>query len=587
MKPTRLFDFLAYQSNNFSQSDALAAKEQGKWRTYSTDKCLELSHKVSKGLLALGVEPGDNVAMVSTNRPEWNFVDHGILQIGAVNVPLYPNISKQEYKYILEHSEAKYIFVGNKELYDKVKPIVPEVETLEGIYTFDEIQGAPHWKEVIKAGKDKSDKEVEQLKEKVESDDLATIIYTSGTTGTPKGVMLTHHNIVSNVNTCTPLLPIDEQCRALSFLPLNHVFERMITYLYMANGISIYYAQSKDTIADDLKEVAPHIFTSVPRLLEKVYEKIVSKGMALSGIKRALFFWALRLGLNFDFDRTGWLYQTELKIANKLIFSKWREALGGNVKAIVSGGAALQPRLARVFTAAGIPIMEGYGLTETSPVIAVNRFEEKDRKFGTVGPIIDGIEVKIADDGEILTRGPHVMKGYYKQPELTKEEIDEEGWFPPGDIGEFENDRFLKITDRKKQVFKTSGGKYVAPQPLENKFKESMLIEQIMVVGEKRKFVSALIAPSFENLKEWCKKKSIEVDDKKSMIEHPKVKAKFDEIVDELNQNFSHTEQIKKYVLVPDEWDVSTGELTPTLKVKRRAIMKKYEDVIENEIYNE
>ncbi len=587
MQPKRLFDFLQYQAQEFPQNDTLAAKEKGEWRTYSTQDCLKLAHQVSKGLLALGVQPGEHVALVSSNRPEWNFVDLGVLQIGAINVPLYPNISEKQYEYILNHAEVRYIFVGNKSLYDKVKPVEDRVDTLQEIYTFDEIEGATHWHKLLKTGEKKDEEEVQQLKDQVKGEDVATIIYTSGTTGTPKGVMLTHRNILSNVTSCSPLLPVDDQHKALSFLPLNHVFERMITYLYMANGISIYYAESKDTIADDLKAVQPHIFTTVPRLLEKVYEKIVAKGMQLSAVQRALFFWALRLGLNYEFERTGWKYRLELALANKLIFSKWREALGGNIKAIVSGGAALQSRLARVFTAARIPIMEGYGLTETSPVIAVNRYEVENRCFGTVGPKLEEVEVKIAEDGEILTRGPHVMKGYYKQPDKTKKVIDEDGWFHTGDIGEWVEGKFLKITDRKKQVFKTSGGKYVAPQPIENKFKESMLIEQIMVIGEKRKFVSAIICPAFDNLKDWCRRQDIQWTHKEEMIEHPKVQQKYDELVEELNQNFSHTEQIKKYILVPDEWDVSTGELTPTLKLKRREVLKKYADIIEEQIYNE
>jgi len=456
------------------------------------------------------------------------------------------------------------------------------VPSLTAIYTFDKIEGADHWTKFLNVADEINHKEIDNSRKSIKPDDLATIIYTSGTTGEPKGVMLSHNNIISNVVACTPLLPIDKQHRVLSFLPLNHVFERMLTYLYMSQGVSIYYAESMETIGENLKDVKPHLFSTVPRLLEKVYDKILAKGLDLHGIKKTLFFWALNMGLEYEYNgKNGWWYETKLKIANKLIFSKWREALGGNVITIVSGSAALQPRLARVFTAGNIHVLEGYGLTETSPVISVNRYEEYDRHFGTVGPIIDDIEVAIAQDGEILCKGPNIMLGYYKRQDLTDEVIDKEGWFHTGDIGTFIDEKYLKITDRKKEIFKTSGGKYVAPQLVENKLKESYFVEQLIVVGEYKKFVSALIMPAFDNLKEWCEKKGIKVSSHAEMVGHPTVIERYEKVMEKYNPNFNRVEQIKKFKLVADEWSVNSGELTPTLKLKRKIILEKYKEEID------
>ena len=586
MNVSRLFDFLTYQNKNYPKADAFAAKEKGTWKQYSTQDAIQKANKVSLSLLKLGIQPDDKIAIVSNNRPEWMFVDLGILQIGAVNVPLYPTISPDEYKYILNHAEIKYAFVSDKELFDKVNTAKAEVPSLKEIYTFDDVPGAKHWSEFLKEGEGGDIAKVEELKAKVKEEDLATIIYTSGTTGVPKGVMLSHHNIASNVKTCLPLLPIGSESRALSFLPLNHVFERMLTYLYLYAGVSVYYAESMETIGDNLKEVHPHFFTAVPRLLEKVYDKIVAKGADLTGIKKSLFFWALELGLKYEIGKDmGFWYNFQLKLANKLIFSKWREALGGNIVAISTGSAPLQPRLAKVFTAAGITVLEGYGLTETSPVVATNLMDINSRRVGTVGPVIEGVEVEIAEDGEILIKGPNVMMGYYKNEEATKEAIDHENWFHTGDIGCFEDGRFLKITDRKKEIFKTSGGKYVAPQTIENKLKESSLIEQIMVVGEYQKFVGALIVPAFEALKKWCQENKINYTTDEEIVKNPKVIDEYERIVNAFNPNFSKVEQIKRFKLVPSEWTVETKELTPTMKPKRRVIMEKYKHLVD-EIYN-
>lgn len=583
----RVFDFLQHQYEKYPKSDALASKVDGEWVKYSTHEYLTTAHKVSVGLMKLGIQKNDKVAIISPNRPEWNFVDLGMQQIGAVSVPIYPTVTTEDYKFIFEDSGCKVVFVANQELYAKAKEAAKGNPNIKDIFSFDSLSGVKHWKQLISGISDKDIAKVEPLKAAVTSDDLLTIIYTSGTTGTPKGVMLTHANLVSNVTNCMPLMPVDYQCTAFSFLPLCHVYERMLNYLYLATGLSVYYAESMDTISDNLKEVHPHMFVTVPRLLEKVYDKIVAKGSELTGIKKALFFWALELGHKYELDtRMGWWYTTQLKIANKLIFSKWREALGGNIKVIVSGGAALQPRLAKVFSAAQIVVMEGYGLTETSPVIAVNRLEEGDRRIGTVGPIIPGVEVKIAEDGEILSRGSHIMKGYYNRPDLTAEAIDSEGWFHTGDIGEWVEGRFLKITDRKKELFKTSGGKYIAPGLMENKFKESRFIEQIMVVGDGRKYPAALVVPAFAFVRDWCKLKGIEAGTNEEIIATREVKDRIQKEVDELNEGFAQFERIKKIELLPHEWTIPAGELTPTLKLKRKAILAKYASQVEK-LYNE
>jgi long-chain acyl-CoA synthetase len=518
------------------------------------------------------------VAIISTNRPEWNFADFGASQLGCVTVPMYPTISESDYKYILNNSEAKVVFVETLEIYQKIAAVKNDVPSLKHIYSFEHIPSLAMWTELTEIGRtNPAPDKLAELKNLVKPEDLMTLIYTSGTTGTPKGVMLTHNNIMANIRSSQNLFPFAAGNKVLSFLPLCHIFERMLCYLYHYKGIVIYYAESMETIGDNLKEVKPKAFSTVPRLLEKVYDKIVAKGHGLSGIKKKLFFWALDLGHKFELGRAnGSWYHTKLKIADKLIFSKWREALGGEVEIIVSGASALQPRLARVFTAAGITVLEGYGLTETSPVISVNTPDESGRCFGTVGLVVQDVTVKIAADGEILCKGPNVMQGYYKLPEATKEAIDSEGWFHTGDIGKFVDDKYLKITDRKKEVFKTSGGKYIAPQPMENKFKESPFIEQIMVIGENEKFPGALITPAWDYLKDWCTKNGIAFSSNEDLIQKPEVIAAYQKEVDFYNNEFGSWETIKKFELIPNDWSIDGGEMTPTLKLKRKPIMTKY-----------
>ncbi len=580
---TRTFDLLSNQLQQFPQPDCLAAKVNGSWVKYSTQQVQEYANQVSLGLLKLGVGKNDKVAIISFNRPEWVLADFGIQQLGAISVPMYPTITVEDYHFIFSDAEVKLIFVSDSNLYHKVVAATKGMPSIQGIYTFDEVEGAKNWQEVLALGKNENEQQLEPLKAAVQPNDILTIIYTSGTTGNPKGVMLTHNNLISNVKGTMPYVPVNDTHRALSFLPLCHVFERMLLYLYFRIGVSIYYAESIEKVADNLKEVKPHLFTTVPRLLEKIYDKIVATGMELTGVKRKLFFWALDLGLKYDTQADqGWWYNQQLALANKLIFSKWREALGGNVKVIVSGGAALQPRLARVFWSANIRVMEGYGLTETSPVITVNRYEPENNMIGTVGLPIDGVEVKIAEaDGEVLTRGPHVMKGYYNKPELTAEVMDADGWFHTGDIGEMIGGKYLKITDRKKEMFKTSGGKYVAPQSIENKLKESVVIEQAMVVGSGEKYAAALIVPSFMGLRDWASYKGIEYTSDADMLTKPEVLEKYKREIANTNESLAQYETIKKFRLVPQMWTVESGELTPTLKVKRKVIMANYKDVIE------
>ncbi|MDX5443200.1 MAG: long-chain fatty acid--CoA ligase, partial [Hymenobacteraceae bacterium] len=521
-------------------------------------------------------------AIVSLNRPEWVMVDYGIQQLGAVSVPMYPTITEEDYRYIFNDAEVKLIFVSDRTLYNKVMAATAGIEGIQAVYTFDEVEGANHWSELTNKAAGEDPAQLEKHKEAVKSQDLLTLIYTSGTTGNPKGVMLTHNNLISNVRSVTPYVPVNEHHRALSFLPLCHIYERMLSYLYMSVGVSIYFAEGMETIADNLKEVKPHVFTTVPRLLEKVYDKIVAKGMELTGVKRGLFFWALELGLSHDIrGNNSWWHNFQLNLANKIIFNKWREALGGNVIAVVSGGAALQPRLARVFWAANIRVMEGYGLTETSPVIAVNRHDPKDNMIGTVGPLVDDIEVKFGPDGEILTRSASVMKGYYKRPDLTAEAIDPDGWFHTGDIGEWVDNRYLKITDRKKEMFKTSGGKYIAPQAVENKLKESVLIEQAMVVGDGQKFPAALIVPNFLALQDWCAHKEIPYTTDAEMLDNKDVQEKYKREIAKTNKSFAQYEQIKKFELLPNAWTIESGELTPTLKLKRKVLNERYRNLIE------
>ena len=583
MDVRRSFDILAYQLANSPKSDAFAAKIAGQWVPTSTQQLQDEANLVSLGLIALGLKRGDKVAIISMNRPEWMLADFGIAQIGATSVPMYPSITVEDYKYIFTDAGVRAVFVADKKLFDKVNEATAGLDIpVENIFTFDKIDGARHFGELLELGKKGQPADLEALKTAVEPDDLLTLIYTSGTTGSPKGVMLTHDNILSNCRNAQRFVPVTKDDTALSFLPLCHIFERMVTYLYMINGVSIYYAENMDVIADNLREVKPQIFTTVPRLLEKVYDKIVAKGHELEGIKKSLFFWALDLGLKFDTQKDqGFFYNTQLALANKLIFNKWREALGGNLRCIVSGGGALQPRLARVFWAAGIHVMEGYGLTETLPVIAVGGYEPENNMIGAVGPLIDNMEVKIAADGEILTKSASVMKGYYNKPDLTAEVFDAEGWFHTGDIGELVNGKFLKITDRKKEMFKTSGGKYIAPQVIEGKLKEDPLIEQAMVVGADQKFASALVIPSFTDLNGWCKRNGVPTASNEELIKNEKVVEMYEGLVKKYNQSFAQWEQVKRIVLLPELWTVESGEMTPTMKVKRKVITEKNKDVIE------
>jgi long-chain acyl-CoA synthetase len=583
---TRLFDFPYYQMEKLPLEKALVTKKDGQWVATSTKEYLDKANAVSRGLLRMGVQPNDKIAVISmTNRTEWNIVDIGILQLGAQNVPIYPTISEDDYEYILNHSEAKYCFVSCEEVLEKVLSISSNLKKLNEVYSFDELGNCKNWTEVMELGADDSNQdEVEKLKEAVKPMDLATLIYTSGTTGKPKGVMLSHNNIVSNVIASEVRVPFEAGGTALSFLPVCHIFERMILYLYQYCGIEIHFAEGLDKISDNVKEVKPDVMTVVPRLLEKVYDAIIAKGTLLNGIKKKLFFWAVELGLKFEpYDANGWWYKFQLGIARKLIFSKWQAGLGGNLACMVSGSAALQPRLARVFAAAGMPVMEGYGLTETSPVISVNDQRNRGWKIGTVGKIIDDVEVKIAEDGEILCKGPNVMMGYYKDPERTAEVMTGD-YFHTGDIGEVDADGFLKITDRKKEMFKTSGGKYVAPQLLENRFKQSRFIEQIMVVGEGEKMPAALIQPNFDFIREWAKRHNITVGENSDLVKNEKVIARFQEEVDLSNEDFAKWEKVKQFRLTPDVWSVEEGHLTPTMKLKRKIVKEKY-IALYNEIY--
>ena len=584
----RLFDTLYYQQSNNPRKDALASKINGEWIPLSTEEFVKDVNRFSKGLLKLGIKPGDKVALISNNRPEWCIADLGTLQIGAIDVPIYPTISIDEYKYIFNHAEIKICIVSDEELLQKVIAVEGAVPSLQKIYTFNEIAGAEHWSAILKEGDSGDQAEVDKLKEQVKTEDLASIIYTSGTTGTPKGVMLSHKNILSNSISSSGRLPNLENAKSLSFLPVCHIYERMLIYLYIYNGVSIYFAESLETIGDNLKEVQPDIFSAVPRLLEKVYDKIMAKGSELTGIKRKLFFWAVELAEEWEpYARNGAWFEFKMTIARKLIFSKWKDGVGGRVKAVASGSAALQPRLARIFNAADIPIMEGYGLTETSPVVSVNQMDGRGFMIGTVGRVLPDQEVKIAPDGEILVKGPNVMMGYYKDQEKT-DEVLKDGWFHTGDIGEFvgEKEDFLKITDRKKEIFKTSGGKYVAPQPIENQIKSSLFIEQVMVVGEGKKHPSVLVVPDFEALTPWCKRHDIDCYSHDTMIADDKVKEMLWQEITERTEHLGNWEKPKKMELCNAAWGVDTGELTPTLKLKRKKILEKYGHLVDK-IYAE
>ena len=577
---TRLFDFPYFQLNKFNLDKALVSKKNGEWIATSTQEYLDKANAISRGLLRLGVKANDKVAIISmTNRTEWNICDIGILQTGAQDVPIYPTISEEDYEYVLNHSGASYCFVSCKDVLAKVNAIKHNVPTLKEVYCFDEIDGCQNWDKVLELGADTSNQnEVEERKNTVKTDDLATLIYTSGTTGRPKGVMLSHKNILSNALNSAARLPINlGHSKSLSFLPVCHIYERMLLYMYQYCGTSIYFAESLETISDNLKEIQPDVMSAVPRLLEKVYDKIYAKGADLTGLKKKLFFWAVDLGLEYEpYGQNGALYEFKLKIARKLIFSKWQEALGGNLKAISSGSAALQPRLARVYNAAGIPVMEGYGLTETSPVVSVNDMRQSGFRIGTVGKLLADTEVKIAQDGEILVKGPQVMMGYYKDEEKTNEVL-KNGYFHTGDIGEIDTDGFLKITDRKKEMFKTSGGKYVAPQVLENFFKQSQFIEQIMVIGDGEKMPAAFIQPNFEFITEWAKNKNLDLGaTPEEQITNSTLIEYIQKEVDKFNIKFGKWEQVKRFELTPDVWSIEAGHLTPTMKMKRKIIKAKY-----------
>ena len=579
---TRLFDFPYYQLETYDLKDAFTSKASGKWEVITTQQYIDQANQISRGLIKLGVKPNDKIAVISsTNRTEWNILDIGVLQIGAQNVPIYPTISKEDYEYVLNHSEAIYCFVSDEEVLQKINKIKDKTN-LKEVYTFDDIEGEKNWNEIRTLGKDESSQHlVEELKDNVKETDLATLIYTSGTTGKPKGVMLSHKNVVSNVLSAVKRVPLDYgNSKALSFLPICHIFERIILYLYQYCGVSIYFAESIEKLSENAQEIKPQVMTAVPRLYEKIYDKIILKGEALTGIKKALFFWAVNLGLRYEPNgANGWWYEKKLGLARKLIFSKWQAALGGKLKLMVSGSAALQPRLVRVFTAAGMPIMEGYGLTETSPVVSVADQRNKGFKVGTVGKVIDGVEVKIAETGEILVKGPNVMLGYYKDPEKTASVI-KGGYFYTGDKGEIDGEGFLKITGRTKEMFKTSGGKYVVPTLLEGELKQSLFIEQVMVVGEGEKMPAAILQPNFDFIKEWIKHKKLNIGDaNEQIICDERIIKRIQEEVDKCNKSFAKWEQIKRFELTPDIWSIEGSHLTPTMKMKRAVIKEIYKDL--------
>ncbi|MDA3879201.1 MAG: long-chain fatty acid--CoA ligase [Prolixibacteraceae bacterium] len=585
----RTFDLLnLYATNYAGKEKALGGKNESGWYTYTANEYIENTNNISLGLLSLGLKKGDKVATVTVNRPEWNFFDLGLAQAGLVHVPIYPTISITDYKYILQHCEARYVVVGDKKLFEKIEPLVPEINTLEGIFSFDEIPGVKNWKQLAENGKKAPlHDQLEKNKNAITEEDLATIIYTSGTTGLPKGVMLSHRNLVSNFTQHSQNHLLGHESTALSFLPLCHVYERSMNYHFQFKGMSIYYVGNLAQILPALKEVKPDMFNTVPRLLERIYDGLINKGKELTGIKNMLFFWAVNLGDKFDYGKKfSWFYTQKRKIADKLIYSKWREVMGGNIKIIVSGGAALQPRIGKVLGVANIMTLEGYGLTETSPVIAVSNPATNEMRIGTAGPVLPGVDLKIADDGEIICKGSNVMMGYYKDSDRTKRVIDENGYFHTGDIGILVEGKYLKITDRKKEIFKLSGGKYIAPQMIENKLKESFFIEQAMVVGENEKFASAIIVPAFTYLKEWLKQKGLQSNKSKiELIKLPEIKAVIRKEVGEINKTLGEHEAIKRYRLVDEEWSPDTGEMSPTLKLKRNVLAERYNTLID-EIYS-
>ncbi|MCX6282782.1 MAG: AMP-dependent synthetase/ligase [Bacteroidetes bacterium] len=582
---TRLFDLLdVYRENYPSKANALLKRKAGKWLAYSSTDYINYSNTISLGLLSLGVSKGVKIATVLVNSPEWNFFDMGIMQIGAVQVPVYPTVSEDNYCFILNDSHSEYLIVSNHEIYQRIKNICPNVASLKEIFSIEKVKGLRHWKELLELGLNyPSTSELDKLKSEINPDDLATIIYTSGTTGRPKGVMLSHRNFISNFTACAKIPSFTHKDKALSFLPLCHVYERMLNYLFQSFGMSIYYCENIEKVGEQIREIKPETFAAVPRVLEKMYNRIVIRGRNMKGIRKTVFFWALRQGHKFELNHERGLYcDLKLMIARLLVFRKWKKALGGKVKLIISGGAALHPRLARVFWAAGIPLLEGYGLTETSPVVAVSTFEKGGMKFGAVGPVLPGVEIRIAEDNEILCRGPNVMLGYYNRPERTREVIDDEGWFHTGDLGVFEDGRYLRITDRKKEIFKTSTGKYIAPQVIEQKFKESPFVEHIMVIGENRKYTAALIVPNLEHLKGWCKVKGISFVSPEKAIRNPKIIKRIREEVEHVNLELGKTEKIKKFRLLSAAWSITSGELSPTLKLRRKFIQEKFARIIED-----
>ncbi len=584
MEVTRIFDLLPYYEEKFKpKDDVIASKENGEWVKYSIRQYREMADSISYGFLSLGVQPGDKIAQISPNRVEWNIVDMAILQAGAIHVPIYPTISESDYKYILNHAEVKYVFVSGMELLRKIQHILPEVPSLLGVYTYKDHHELKHLSELVELGNaNRAPELLGKRKASVHPGDIATVIYTSGTTGNPKGVMLSHNNIISNFKACAHIPTFGEEAKAISYLPLCHVYERMLNYLYQYDGISIYYAENIGTITDNMKDVHPQILSTVPRLMEKIYDKLVATGHKLKGPKSWIFWWAFHLALRYELNgANGWFYEFKRRLYDRLVYCKWRDAMGGKIEIIVSGGAAMQPRLGRMFTCAGIHILEGYGLTETSPVVSVCDFRENGIKFGTVGPVIDGTQVKIAEDGEILVKGPGVMLGYYKEPEMTKESIDGDGWFHTGDLGHIEPEGQLKITGRKKELFKTSFGKYVSPQPIEEKFKESLFIDQIMVVGENQKFAGALIVPDFAFLKDYCKLKEIEFSTPAEIVANDRIRKRLQAEIKKYNKLFGETEQIKSWELLDHEWTLESGEITPTLKLKRKFLHAKYKEQID------
>lgn len=582
---TRTFDILDRAIHEFPRKDALGGKKGGSWYTYSSEEYYKKSHQFAIGLLALGLQKGDKIATITNNRPEWNFADMGMAMVGIVHVPIYPTLGDDEYGYILKHAEVKMLLVGDVKLYESMLPLANQLQ-LGMLYTFDEVSGAKNYQEILDLGEAKHsewDTKLAALKDSVKPEDLATLIYTSGTTGVPKGVMLTQENLVSNFVSHSKMHNLGKDHHVISFLPLCHVYERSVNYHFQYKGMGVYYVGNLSQIVSAIKEIKPHMFNSVPRLLEKVYDGFVAKGKELTGIKKSLYFWALNLTQHFEYNKKySPLMSIKIKIADKLIYSKWRAALGGNIVYVVSGGAALQPRIARVLGMAGMYNLEGYGLTETSPVIAVNNPAKNEMMIGTVGPIIEGIELKIAEDGEILCKGPGVMKGYYKAPDLTDEVIDKNGWFHTGDIGTLIDDKYLKITDRKKEIFKLSGGKYIAPQMIENKLKSSNLIEQVMVIGANEKFASALISPNFPLLHDWAAEHKLHYEDNKNLISLPEVTAIIQKEVAIINKTLGSHEQISRVRLVCEEWTPASGELSPTLKLRRNMVAAKYQHLIDD-----